>query len=286
VVPFAKPDRPGSVDAATVGDQAGAIRVTWQAPAENGRPITAYLVSGGGKSAEVSNATSATLTGFGSGQTVAVEVRAVNEAGQSDPGTATAKTVDKPVVTITGSSATFNTATVTFSVDAGGGTASCSVASNNGGGSASGSCSSLQVKSLKPSTAYTFTVTAKNAAGTVTQTRAQTTDDLYGTTRCINGQNGDTATYCSSDRPNARNGDEIFSVPRQDNAKQVGWEPTGTRLKAFCKVTGDDVDSYIYNSHKHSTLWIQISYGGKKPYIPWAWLNLDGGDDTGVLPNC
>jgi hypothetical protein len=286
VVPFAKPDRPGSVDAATVGDQAGAIRVTWQTPAENGRPITKYVVSGGGKSTEVSNATTATLTGFGSGQTVSVEVRAVNEAGSSDPGTATAKTVAKPVVTITGSSATFNTATVTFSVSAGGGTASCSMTASGGGESASGSCASLESTKLKPGTDYTFTVTAKNAAGSVSATRPQTTDDLWGTTRCINGEDGDTATYCSSDRPNARNGDEIFSVPHQENAKQVGWEPTGTRLRTYCKVSGDDVDSYIYNSKKRSTWWIQIAYGGKTPYIPWAWLNLDNKDDIDALPNC
>jgi actin-like ATPase involved in cell morphogenesis len=99
-----------------------------------------------------------------------VEVRAVNEAGESDPGTATARTVAQPQVTVTGSSATFNTATVTFSVDAGGGTASCSIAADNGGGSASGSCSSLKVGGLSPSTGYTFTVTAKNAAGTATKT--------------------------------------------------------------------------------------------------------------------
>ena len=284
VVPFAKPDKPEGVDAATVGDQAGAISVTWQPPADNGRPITKYVVKAGDKSTEVSGGTSTTMTGFGAGETVAVEVRAVNEAGESDPGTATARTVAEPQVTITGSSATFNTATVTFSVDAGGGTASCSIDANKGGGSASGSCSSLKVGSLNPSTSYTFTVTAKNAAGTVTKTKAQATDALYGTATCNNGQKGDTATYCDAD-VDGRNGNEIFSVTSQNDADQVGWAKPGTRLESYCKKSGEEVYAYIYNNDKKSTWWVRVNYKGQN-YIPFAWLNLDGGDNINDLPTC
>lgn len=284
VVPFAKPGRPEAVDAATVGDQAGAVRVTWTPSVDNGRPVSKYVVTAGGRSTDVVDGTAVTLTGFDAGATVAVQVRAVNEAGDSEPGTATARTVAEPTVTITGSSATFNTATVTFSVDAGGGTATCSVSANNGGGSDDGSCSSLTAKKLKPSTAYTLTVTAKNAAGTVTKTRAQTTDALYGTARCVNGEEGETRTYCNDD-VNGRNGNEIFEVTRQDNDRQAGWVENGTRLKAFCKKSGEHVDSYIYNSQKASSMWIQVDYKGKN-YIPYAWLNLDGGDDLDNLPGC
>nr|BFE74876.1 hypothetical protein GCM10020092_081770 [Actinoplanes digitatis] len=234
VVPFAKPGRPENIDAATVSDQAGAIKVTWAAPAENGLPITKYVVAAGGRSTDVTDGTGVTLTGFGTGESIAVEVRAVNEAGDGEAATATARTLPKPVVTLTDTSATFNTATVSFSVEAGGAAPTCTVKAS-GGGSATGSCSSLKVTGLKPSTDYTLTVTAKTAAGTSdAKSRAQQTSALYGTATCRNGENGDTATYCNEDRP-GRNGNEIFSVTRQDNGSQVGWAEPGTRLEAYCK---------------------------------------------------
>ncbi len=283
VVPFARPGRPGDVQAATVGDRPGAVAVTWSPAADNGRPVTKYVVTAGGRSIDVPGGTSATLDGFGAGETVGVEVRAVNEAGDGEPGTATARTVAEPVVTITGASTTFDTATVTFSVDAGGGTATCTVSADNGGGSAGGSCSSLRLSNLKPSTGYRFTVTARNAAGSAEGVRAADTKALFGTATCINGANGDTATYCDADR-DGRNGNEIFAVPDQ-GGRQVGWARNGTRLEAYCKKSGDDVDSYIYNRQKRSTWWVQVKYEGRN-YIPWAWLNLDGGDDLDDLPNC
>lgn len=284
VVPFSKPGRPENIDAATVSDKAGTIQVTWTAPAENGRPITKYVVRAGGRSTEVTDGTGVTLNGFAAGETVPVEVRAVNEAGESEAATATAKTLPKPVVTITGSSATFNTVTVTVSVNAGGAQATCSVTASNGGDSPPGSCSSLKVSGLEPSTSYTFTVTAKTAAGTSDAvTRKQATDALYGTATCKNGEDGATATYCDEDRE-GRNGNEIFASTSQQS-KQVGWAKPGTRLEAYCKEKGTSIDSYIYNDHKVSSWWVRVNYEGKN-YIPFAWLNLDGGDDINDLPTC
>ena len=113
--------------------------------------------------------------------------------------------------------------------------------------------------------------------------RAQKTDALYGTATCNNGENGDTATYCDKDR-DGRNGNEIFASTSQQST-QVGWAKPGTRLEAYCKEKGTNIDSYIYNSQKQSSWWVQVNYEGKN-YIPFAWLNLDGGDDINDLPTC
>ncbi|GAB4104427.1 hypothetical protein GCM10028790_34460 [Micromonospora taraxaci] len=282
VVPFAAPGRPLDLRAGTVANQPGAVTVQW-APAEaNGRPVTKYLVDVGGRTSEVTD-TRTTVTGLGNGQNVTVKVKAVNEAGPGPEATATARTVAEPRVTVTGSSATATGATVTFTVDAGGGQATCSL-STTGEPAKAGACSSITMTGLTPGTNYTFTVTATNAAGKGTATRAQATPSLYGVATCRNGASGPESTYCDRDR-DGRNGNEIFSVARQDNDKQVGWAKPGTRLQAYCKKSGEEVYAYIYNNEKRSTWWVQVNYEGKN-YIPWAWLNLEGGDNINVLPTC
>jgi hypothetical protein len=282
VVPYAVPGRPEALDAATVGDKKGAIRVTWQPAADNGRPVTKYVVAAGGRTQEVSDGTSTTLTGFGDGQNVSVKVRAVNEAGEGQDATATARTVAAPTVTVTGSSADYTSLTVTFSVNDGGGSASCSMSA--GGKTASGSCSSLKVAGLAPGTSYSATVTVSNAAGSASAGRAQATEALFGVATCRNGQSGDTATYCNAEVP-GRNGNEIFEVTSQNDDRQAGWVSNGTRLKAFCKASGEEVYAYIYNKDKRSTWWIQVDYKGRN-YIPFAWLNLENKDNVNALPNC
>jgi len=58
----------------------------------------------------------------------------------------------------------------------------------------------------------------------------------------------------------------------------------GDRATAVCKADeGDNVYAYNYNSDKQSTVFIKLSNGS---YIPWAWFNLDSGDNTGLLANC
>ncbi|MEV1016824.1 MULTISPECIES: fibronectin type III domain-containing protein [unclassified Micromonospora] len=283
VVPFAAPGRPLDLQAGTVADQPGAVTVQWSPAEANGRPVTKYQVDVGGKTTEVTE-TRTTVTGLGNGQNVTVKVKAVNEAGPGPEATATARTVAAPRVTVTGSSATATGATVTFTVDAGGGRATCSL-STSGEPAKAGACSSITMSGLTPGTAYTFTVTATNAAGSSTAKRAQTTQALYGIATCRNGASGPEASYCTREIPGERNGNEIFEVPRQDNDRQAGWVPNGQRLQAYCKKSGEEVYAYIYNNDKRSTWWVQVDYKGKN-YIPWAWLNLEGGDNINVLPTC
>ncbi|PPA58248.1 hypothetical protein BAW75_21435 [Micromonospora chalcea] len=283
VVPFTAPKAPGELRASTVADQPGTVAVQWSPAVDNGRPVTKYVVEAAGKSVEVTDVR-ATVGGLGNGQNVTVKVKAVNEAGAGPEASTTARTVAEPRITVTGSSADATSVTVTFTVDAGGGRATCTAAT--GGKTASGSCSSLRVTGLTPGTAYTVTLTASNAAGKGTASRAQTTDALYGIATCRNGSSGAEATYCSRDVPGERNGNEIFSVTQQDNSRQAGWEPNGARLKAYCKKKGEEVYAYIYNNDKRSTWWVRVDHSKGRDYIPWAWLNLEGGDDLNLLPTC
>ncbi|MFC0032563.1 fibronectin type III domain-containing protein [Micromonospora chaiyaphumensis] len=284
VVPFTAPAAPTELQASTVADQPGTIAVQWAPAVDNGRPVTKYVVEAAGKTTEVTDVRT-TIGGLGDGQNVTVKVKAVNEAGPGAEASTTARTVAAPRVTMTGSSADATSVTVTFTVDAGGGRATCS-ATVPGETPATGSCSSLRVTGLTPGTAYTVTVTATNAAGKGTATRAQSTDALYGIATCRNGSSGAEASYCTRDVPGDRNGNEIFAVTRQDNAQQAGWEPNGARLKAYCKKQGEEVYAYIYNNDKRSTWWIRVDHSRGRDYIPWAWLNLEGGDNINLLPTC
>lgn len=291
VVPYTVPGKPQALDAATVGDQKGAIRVTWQAAADNGRPISKYVVSGGGKSQDVTGGTSATLTGFGDGQNVSVTVHAVNEAGDGQQATASAKTLTKPTITVTSKSSDFTSFTVNVSVNGGGGTASCSIAPSAGSGS--GNCSSLKVTGLVPSTSYNFTVKASNAAGEVTATGSQATATVTGKSVCVNNTgSSDTAqhTWCNSQN----NGMEIFSGTSQSSTR-LGRGSNGQQFDAICKASGEKINDYVYNPGKMgtgendgTTTWIRLKYGSGTGYMSFAWFNLNGYpiNETGPLPNC
>lgn len=284
VVPFTKPGKPENVEAATVTDKAGTIKVTWTAPADNGRAISKYVVKAGDKSTDVTGGTSATLDGFGTGENVNVEVVAVNEGGESEAGTATARTLAKPTISVTGVTTTITSAKVNITVDGGGdGTPDCSATKVGSG--PSGNCDSFSFPGLVSNSDYTFTLTAKNAAGEVKVTAKGTTDVMSGTATCINGDSGDQKTYCDKD-VDGRNGNEIFKITQQVDSQQAGWVKNGTKLTSYCKKSGDEVFAYVYNDNKKSTWWVQVSYNGGKPYIPWAWLNLESGDDLDMLPTC
>jgi hypothetical protein len=37
---------------------------------------------------------------------------------------------------------------------------------------------------------------------------------------------------------------------------------------------------------KHTNQWLKFSYGGRDVYFPWAWAQLDGDDNLGLIPSC
>jgi hypothetical protein len=291
VVPFSRPDAPVSLSATTVADQAGAVRAVWQAPPDNGRPITKYVVTANGAARDVTD-TQVTLTGLGNGQSISIKVKAVNEAGDGVEASTTARTVADPTVTVTGRTADHTSVTVNFTVNDGGGATTCTVAMA-GAGSKSGGCTRLTVTGLKPSTTYNFTVTAKNAAGTGTATGSAVTDKVYGTSVCVNntassdpGQH----TWCN----NANNGMEVFSGTSQSTTR-LGRGGNGSRYEAICKASGEGINDYVYNPGKmgvsendRTTIWIRINFGGRQGYMSFAWFNLEGygKNETGPLPNC
>ncbi|MGI5152353.1 fibronectin type III domain-containing protein [Plantactinospora sp. CA-294935] len=282
VVPFTTPAKPVNLRAKTVAGSRGTLSMTWSPPADNGRPITKYRVEAGGRTSEVTD-TQATVGGLGDGKSVTVRVQAINEAGPGAIATDTAQTVAKPRVTITGTSAEATSVTVNFTVADGGGKASCSV-TPDGRAKVNGNCSSIRVTGLTPGTAYSFTVTASNAAGDGSDKVSKATPSVFGIATCKNGTSGAEATYCNGNGE-GRDGIEIFSVPRQDNNKQVGRAKPSSRLQAYCKVQGPEIYAYIYNNHKRSTWWVRVNFSGRN-YIPFAWLNLEGGDNINILPNC
>ncbi|WP_232075774.1 fibronectin type III domain-containing protein [Phytohabitans suffuscus] len=290
VVPFAVPDRPPALDVTTVKGKAGTLNAVWSVPAENGRPITRYVVEAGGNRTEVTG-TSTEITGLGQGANVTVKVRAVNEAGEGPEATATGRTVDRPAVTVTGSSSTVTSVTVNFTVNDGGGNATCGL--DVGGRTANGDCGSLTVGGLTPGTAYNFTVTVSNAAGSVTGTGSRATPAVFGTSVCVNntassdpGQH----TWCN-DPANAMG---VFTGTSLSTTR-VARASNGQRIEAVCHTTGEGINDYVYNPGKMGTspndrtnVWIRIKWSGTERYMSFAWFNVEGVDpnSTGPLPAC
>nr|WP_232072723.1 fibronectin type III domain-containing protein [Phytohabitans flavus] len=290
VVPFTVPDRPPALDVTTVQGKAGTLNAVWSAPAENGRTITKYIVEAGGNRTEVTG-TSTEIGGLGEGANVTVKVRAVNEAGEGPEATATGRTVDKPSVTVTGSSATVTSVTVNFTINDGGGNATCSL--DVGGKVQGGGCDAITVGGLTPGTAYNFTVTVTNAAGSTTATGNRATPAVFGTSVCVNN----TASSDQGQHVWCNNPDNAMGVFNGTNmgSGQVGRGTNGGQIEAVCHTTGEGINDYVYNPGKMGTspndrtnVWIRIKWGGGEKYMSFAWFNVDGVDrnTTGPLPAC
>jgi hypothetical protein len=281
VAPYTVPAAPSNLKASP-GSKAGVVHVSWAASAANGRPVVKYVVGYNGASKDVTGTTSVDLTGLADGANVSVTVTAVNAAGSGPAaGPKVAKTIANPTITLTGKSVGYNSISVSFTVNEGGGTGHCKL-DVTGAGGAPGNCNNITMNGLAPGVGYTYTVTVTNEAGSAKGTGAATTTALSGTVRCVS-----TNGYCDS-------GVGIYSKPMQDTSAATTWDGhNGKRYQAYCKIAGGNgnlqagatLTAAQYNNHKTSNMWVKIS-GNSERYIPYAWFNLDANDNLGLLPPC
>ncbi len=169
--PALLPGAPAGVTA-VAGD--GQVAVTWTAAPGNGSPVTGYRVtaSPGGASATTAGATTATLTGLTNGTAYTVTVTATNAVGTGPASAASAAvTPTGPPGAPTAVTAVRGDgrATVSWSAGATNGSPVTDywVAASPGGAYAhTTGATTATVTGLTNGTAYTFRVTARNAAGT------------------------------------------------------------------------------------------------------------------------
>jgi hypothetical protein len=279
VVPFAAPGKVPNLNAVTVANQAGAIRVTWQPAPDNGRPIQGYELDAGTGFKPVTS-TSVMLTGLGDGTNVTVKVHAVNEAGKGPDATDTARTVSKPVLTMTSPpTMTYTGATFKFTVNNGGGTTTCKVSVNGGPPTGMG-CSGGPIGGLWPGNGYTYTFTATNPAGSDSHGGSISTPALNGTVVCA------VPSYCGPQSPNGQ-GIWLYSSAHQNPNNGVGDEFAGFRTVALCWRTdtqGSTINATPWGG-KSSGIWIKVNYKGSTAFIPYAWFRLDAGETSGGAPS-
>ena len=276
IVPFNKPGQPTGLRVAAVRDQRGAVQVTWGAANSNGRAIEKYVVDSGSAQQDVTG-TSATFTGLGDDQAVAVTVHAVNEAGAGPGANATGRTIGVPTLTVTGTSATYNGVSVTLTPNDKGGIANCRL-QVPGGGQAQRACGTapvtLTVNGLWPNSTYDYTVTVTTAAGSARATGTRNTSTLRATVIC------DDASYCGR-------GVYIYSVPSQANqGNAVGTFTRGNQFQPECRrSTNPSVDARPWGG-RDSTWWLRLTYQGATAWFPFAWANTDGGNNLNLLRTC
>ena len=174
-VPATVPGSP-TVTGVTAGN--ASVIVTWTAPASNGgAAITGYTATASGnQTCTTSGALTCTISGLTNGNNYAVTVTATNPSGTGLPSASSpAFTPIAPSGAPTGVSATSNAnaksvVTWTAPVSNGGSTITGYTVTSSPGGftcTASGArATSCTVTGLTNGTAYTFTVTATNGAGT------------------------------------------------------------------------------------------------------------------------
>lgn len=178
VTPRTVPGAPTAV-AATPGD--GSLAVTWTPPGDGGSPVTGYTVTaspGGATVTAEASATSTTVTGLTNGTAYTVTVTAANAAGpgatSSPSGPVTPRTVPGAPTGLAATAPRHSSADLTWTAPSSTGGAPITgyqITVTPGGrivstpGTVTGSTVTATVDDLTNGTAYTFAVTALNAAG-------------------------------------------------------------------------------------------------------------------------
>lgn len=265
VVPFDKPGAPTSVSASSANGTS--ITVSWQAGRDNGRPVTYQVetVPSGGAPA-TTTASSVTLPST-AGTRYSVRVTPRNEAGEGPPAEASVTTPDKPTVTGFGASAGWRTATVSFSVNDGGLSTTCT-AVVAGGPSQAVACSGGSIGGLGHDADYEVYVYATNSVGRTDSGRIRI--HTPGKTITVDTSNWEGKGFCAFCPTRAR------SAPDYNSAPASGDIGHGTQLVGRCKVAGG---TNTDPSGRTSNIWVQLEQGG---YINSLSLSDKGGGAYGL----
>jgi hypothetical protein len=270
VVPFTHPDAPGGLRVVADATQKGAVQAAWNAAKENGRPVKKYIVDANGKTQDVTG-TSVTLTGFGDDEAVTVKVRAVNEAGEGPQSSASARTIGKPDLTVTGTTHDYTSISVAVTPNSKGGQATCTL-QVNGAGTANAACGTapvtLKVGGLAPNNTYTFTVSITSPAGASTATGSSPTNTLRATVICTQG--------------NCTPGIWSYRGTNQTSGQAVNEYFNGQTFTPQCHLTGQNINATPWGG-RQSNEWLRIA---NNEYFPFAFANTDGGNNLSLLPGC
>jgi hypothetical protein len=174
VTPMAAPTAPGAPTIVSATSGNAEVVVTWTAPADGGSAITGYTVSAspGPSTATTAGATSAAVTNLSNGVSYTFTVTATNGVGTGAPSDPSAAVVPNPTApdAPTGANAVAGDgqATVSWTDPNSNGSAitGYTVTTFPGGTTTPASDTPVLVTGLTDGTAYTFTVTATNGAGT------------------------------------------------------------------------------------------------------------------------
>jgi fibronectin type 3 domain-containing protein len=230
---------------ATAGD--ASATVSWTAPSDGGSPITGYTVTSapGAFTCTSTTITSCTVDGLTNGTSYTFTVTATNDSGTGSPSAQSNAVVPFTVPgTPTGVTATAGNASATVSWtapsdDGGAPVTGYTVTSSPGAFTCTSATTSCTVHGLTNGTAYTFTVTATNKAGTGGASEPSTSVTPMATVPAaptgVTATAGDTSASVSW-TPGASGGSPILTYTVTSTPSSAGC--TVSAPATSCTVTG------------------------------------------------